>query len=221
MGCYDAETDSIDFSKADRATVPRKLMSEPAYLPKDADGSVWMADVVAEDTAALLTKVSAADASILQRIAKSPRLGSIVKVVYKRRGQREAGTAQANAVERIPDHGSPLEWEPYVMLAYGIKLGSSRAIVRSGLPIYKGQNIFPSGVLGEAMGHWDPEHSVVDSLRLYAYRNLFDHSKLYAIRNVSQLPAACPAPADRVLPPSASCNRSRKSASRRPFEGST
>jgi hypothetical protein len=54
-------------------------------------------------------------------------------------------------------------------------------------------------VLGEPMGHWDPERSIVDSLRLFAYRHLFDHSRLYAIRNVSQLPAACPAPSDRVF----------------------
>jgi hypothetical protein len=198
MDCYDADTDTIDFSKATRATVTRNLMSESAYLPSN-DNSAWMADVVAEDTAALLTKVSAADACILERMAQAPRLGSIVKVVYKRRGQREAGTAQANAVERIPEGSNPVEWEPYVMLAYGIKLGSSRAIVSSGLPIYKGQNIFPSGVLGEPMGHWDPARSIVDSLRLYAYRHLFDHSRLYAVRNVSQLPAACPAPADMVF----------------------
>jgi hypothetical protein len=199
MDCYDADTDTIDFSKAARSAVTRKLMSESAYLPSNAENSAWMADVAAEDTAALLTKVSSTDACILERMAKAPRLGSIVKVVYKLRGQREAGTAQANAVERIPDSSNPQEWEPYVMLAYGIKLGSSRAIVPSGLPIYKGQNIFASGVLGDPMGHWDPARSVVDSLRLYAYRHLFDHSKLYAVRNVSQLPAACPAPADMVF----------------------
>ena len=49
------------------------------------------------------------------------------------------------------------------------------------------------------MGHWHPENSIVDSLRLYAYRHLFDYSKLYAIRNVSQLPSACPAPGYRVF----------------------
>jgi hypothetical protein len=53
--------------------------------------------------------------------------------------------------------------------------------------------------MGDAMGHWDPQQSVVDSLRLYAYRHLFDHSKLYAFRNVSQLPSACPAPATMVF----------------------
>ena len=198
MACYDADTDTIDFSKAARAAVTRKLMSEAAYLPPN-DGSPWMADVVTQDAAALLTKLSATDACVLARLAQAPRLGSIIKVVYKRRGQREVGAAQANAVEQIPAGGKPAEWEPYVMLAYGIKLGSARAIVRSGLPIYKGQNIFPAGVLGDSMGHWDPQQSVVDSLRLYAYRHLFDNSKLYAFRNVSQLPAACPAPATMVF----------------------
>ena len=94
MDCYNADSDTVDFTKAARATVHRKLMSESAYLPHDTDNSAWMADVVAEDTAALLTKVSAADACILERMAQAPRLGSIVKVVYKRRAQREAGTAQ-------------------------------------------------------------------------------------------------------------------------------
>ena len=44
------------------------------------------------------------------------------------------------------------------------------------------------------MGHWDAGRSVVDSLRLYAYRHLFDFSKLYAVREISQLPTACPVP---------------------------
>ncbi|HVT61208.1 MAG TPA: N-6 DNA methylase [Thermoanaerobaculia bacterium] len=199
MGSYDADTDTIDFSKADKDVVERRLISESAYLPERVDDAPWMTDVLAESGSALLTKVSAADASILQRMARAPRLGDIVKVVYKRRGDRKTGTAQANAVAVIPAGGNPREWEPYVMLAYGIKLGSSQAIVRSGLPIYKGQNIFPSGTLGEPMGYWDPERSKTDSLRLFAYRHLFDYSKLYAVRNVSQLPAACPAPADRVF----------------------
>jgi hypothetical protein len=133
MNSYDADTDTIDFSKAARATVARKLMLESAYLPIN-DGSQWMADVAAEDTAALVTKLSSDDAAILHRLAESPRLGSIVKVVYKRRSRREAGSAQANAVEEIPHGANRAEWEPYVMLAYGIKLGGSRAIVPSGFP---------------------------------------------------------------------------------------
>jgi hypothetical protein len=199
MACYDADTDTIDFNKADRSTVKRSQILQSLYLPTGVDAEPWMADVAAEDTSALLTKVSATDARVLGRMAQAPRLGSIVKVVYKRRGQREVGTAQANAVEQIPAGSSRREWEPYVMLAYGIKLGSARAVVAAGLPIYKGQNIFPSAVLGDPMGYWDPEQSVVDSLRLYAYRHLFDHAKLYAFRNVSQLPVACPAPASMVF----------------------
>ena len=193
MGCYDADTDAIDFSKADRSTVKRSQISQSVYIPTGV-AAPWMADAAEEDTAAILTKVSTADARVLGRMAKAPRLGSIVKVVYKRRGQREVGTAQANAVEQIPAGSNPLEWEPYVMLAYGIKLGSARAIVDSGWPVYKGQNVFPEGPQGEPMGHWDAGRSVVDSLRLYAYRHLFDFSKLYAVREISQLPTACPVP---------------------------
>jgi len=198
MGCYESGTDTINFSQAHRSTVTRRQISESVYLPEN-DGSPWMADVAEEDTTAIVTKVSSADAAVLARLAAAPRLGSIVKVAYKRRGQRATGRTQATAVAQIPSNSSPTEWEPYVMLAYGIKMGSSRAIVRSGLPMYKGQNIFPAGVMGEPLGHWNDATSVVDSLRLYAYRHLFDHSKLYAFRNVSQLPCACPAPASMVF----------------------
>jgi hypothetical protein len=194
MDCYDADTDSIQFGKAQKSTVKRSQISQSAYLPTDVGPAPWTADVAEEDAAAILTKVSSADASVLERMAGAPRLGSIIKVVYKRKGQREVGTAQANAVEQIPAGPSAAEWEPYVMLAYGIKLGSARAIVDSGWPIYKGQNVFPESPQGEPMGYWDPQRSVVDSLRLYAYRHLFDFSKLYAVREISQLPTACPVP---------------------------
>ncbi|HEX4133302.1 MAG TPA: N-6 DNA methylase [Bryobacteraceae bacterium] len=198
MGCYDVDTDTIDFSKADRSTVKRSLISQSAYIPTGV-AAPWMADAAEEDTSAILTKVSSEDAAVLGRMAQAPRLGSIVKVVYKRRGHREVGTAQANAVEEIPAGSSPLEWEPYVMLAYGIKLGSTRAIVDSGWPVYKGQNVFPEGPQGDPMGYWDAGRSVVDSLRLYAYRHLFDFSRLYAVREISQLPTACPVPPDTAF----------------------
>jgi hypothetical protein len=72
-------------------------------------------------------------------------------------------------------------------------------VVDSGWPIYKGQNVFPAGPSGDPMGYWDPERSIVDSLRLYAYRHLFDFSKLYAVRQISQLLTACPVPQDTAF----------------------
>jgi SAM-dependent methyltransferase len=195
MGCYDASTDTVDFSKADRSTVKRSKISQSAYIPTNVSAP-WMADAAEEDTAAIVTKVSATDACVLERMAQAPRLGSIIKVVYKRRGHRDA---QANAVEQIPAGGNPLEWEPYVMFARGIELGGARAMVDSGQPIYKGQNVFPAGVLGDPMGFWDPERSQVGTLRLYAYRHLFDYPKLYAVRQISQLPTACPVPANTAF----------------------
>ncbi|HEV2800975.1 MAG TPA: N-6 DNA methylase [Pyrinomonadaceae bacterium] len=191
---YNADTDAIDFSKADRSSVKRSQISQSAYLPKNVGAAPWMDEVAEESAAAILTKVSSVDAGVLERMAEAPRLGSIVKVVYKRKGKKKVGVAQADAVEQIPAGDSPLKWEPYVMLAYGIKLGGKRAIVDSGWPIYKGQNVFPEGPMGKPMGYWHPEHSIVDSLRLYAYRHLFDFSKLYAVREISQLPTACPVP---------------------------
>ncbi|MFL6334552.1 MAG: class I SAM-dependent DNA methyltransferase [Pyrinomonadaceae bacterium] len=199
MACYDVATDTIDFNKADRSSVKRSRISQSSYLPTDVGTAPWMDEVAGEGTAALLTKISSADADVLERLARAPRLGSIIKVVYKRRGKKKVGAAQADAVEQIPPGNSPLKWEPYVMLAYGIKLGGKQAIVDSGWPIYKGQNVFPKGPLGAPMGYWDPQRSVVDSLRLYAYRHLFDFSKLYAIREISQLPTACPVPEDTAF----------------------
>jgi hypothetical protein len=90
-----------------------------------------------------------------------------VTVVYKQRGQRLVRTAQAKAVREIPANSKASDWEPYLMLAYGIKLGGSEALADSGVPIYKGQNIFPAGVLGDPMGSWNVKTSKVDSLRLY------------------------------------------------------
>jgi hypothetical protein len=49
------------------------------------------------------------------------------------------------------------------------------------------------------MGYWDPERSQVGTLRLYAYRHLFEYSKLYAVRQISQLPTACPVPANTAF----------------------
>ncbi len=196
MDCYDALTDTIDFSKAQVSTIKRWQMSDSAYLPAP-DNSVWMADLQLDQNGALLTKLVEGDHEVLSFLSACPRLGSLVSLAYKRRTSAEG--SQAGAVLQIPEGANEADWEPYVLLAYGIKLGSSRALAPSGFPIYKGQNIFPSGVVGDQMGFWDPAVSQVDSLRLYAYRHLFVHSRLYAIRNVSQLPSACPAPADIVF----------------------
>ena len=196
MDCYDTLTDTIDFTKAHVSTIKRWQMSDSTYLPA-SDSSVWMADLQLDHAGAILTKLVAGDHEVLSFLSACPRLGSLVSLAYKRRASGEG--SQAGAVLQIPEGANVADWEPYVLLAYGIKLGSSRALAPSGLPIYKGQNIFPSGVVGAPMGFWDPAVSQVDSLRLYAYRHLFVYSRLYAIRNVSQLPSACPVPADMVF----------------------
>jgi len=194
MGCYDPDKDTIDFSKAQHDTVRRTQIMQTSYLPQNTESAIWMSTIADDETAAILTKISASDAAVMERLAQAPRLGDIIKLAYKKRG-RHAG----RSVDRIPDGENPILWEPYALFGYGLKLGSSSAMVDSGLPIFKGQNIFPSGLIGEPMGYWDPERSRVDSLLLYTHFHLLDHTKLYAIRQISQLPTACPVPPNTVF----------------------
>ena len=194
MDCYDAEADAIDFSKAQRGRVRRSQIMQSSYVPRDAESATWMSTIADDETAAILTKISEADACVMERLAQAPRLGNIIKLAYRKRG-RDAGPS----VDRIPEGENPLLWEPYSLFGYGLKLGGSSALASSGLPIFKGQNIFPSGLIGEPMGFWDPKLSHVDSLLLYTHFHLLDHTKLYAIRQISQIPTACPVPANTVF----------------------
>src|SRR5258708_14649304 len=43
MDCYDADTDSIQFDKAQKSTVKRSQISQSAYLPTDVGPEPWMA----------------------------------------------------------------------------------------------------------------------------------------------------------------------------------
>jgi hypothetical protein len=194
MGCYDLESDTIDFTKADRSTVKRSLISQSAYVPENVTRAPWMADIAEEESAAILTKVSSGDARILSRMAESPRLGSILKLAYKKR-TRNSGPS----VDRIPEGDSPALYETYTLMGYGLKLGGRAAMDSSGLPIYKGQNVFPSRIIGEPMGYWNSETSHVDSLLLYTHFHLLEERNLYAIREISQLPVACPVPVGCVF----------------------
>ena len=189
---YDSLNDVIDFSKAQKSLVARRDLLQTRYLPSEG-AHLWTADLDYTNNATLLTKILATDIEPLKKLSAAARLGDIIKVAYvKRSGDREIA-------EEIPVGESPKKWEQYLMLAYGLKLGGGGGIKKKGLPIYKGQNIFPGRLLGDPMGFWDPEKSEIDSERLYAYRELFDYSCLYAIRNISQLPTAILHPKDVVF----------------------
>jgi hypothetical protein len=180
---YDSAADLIDFSKATKSLVPRLDLLQTSYLPPEG-AEPWAAELDYASSATLLTKIVATDVAPLKKLSAAARLGNIVKIAYvKRSGEREIA-------EEIPPGESSKKWEAYLMLAYGLKLGGGGGLKKSGIPIYKGQNIFPDRLLGEPMGYWDPEKSGIDSERLYSYRELFDYSCLYAIRNISQLPTA-------------------------------
>jgi hypothetical protein len=193
MDCYQSSTDTIDFSKARRETVKRLELKQTHYLPAKENLKFWAIDSFGNtNESPLTTKIVAKDVSILRQLRDCPRLGDIVQIAYAKRGKQ----GKKDVALSVPANQSPSEWEPYLMIAPGIQLGGAKAFAKTGWPIFKGQNIFPAGILGERMGYWDPETSITDQERILGYRSLFDSTRLFAIRNISQLPTACRVPAN-------------------------
>lgn len=145
---------------------------------------------------ALLTKFSDGDPEALEAMAELPRLGEIVRVVWARRKRGrvvdvldEEPTAERYAAER---HA----YRPEMMLGYGIKLGGLGTLCQPGendcIDLYKGQNIFPQGLLGEPLGRWSPTGHRELRRYIYSFYDQLSYSNTYAIRDISQLPTAVP-----------------------------
>jgi hypothetical protein len=117
-------------------------------------------------------------------------LGSIIKKCWRRK------RAPLVVSEELPPGVPRSEWRRELMAALGIKVGGRAGLAPSGAPIWKGQNIFPGGVVGEPIsgGYWDPAVSDVPRKGLMGYSSLFEYERLYAVRDISQLPTACPVP---------------------------
>ena len=77
-----------------------------------------------------------------------------------------------------------------------MKLGGPRALADEGeagtLALYKGQNIFPQGMLGEPLGRWSPTAGKEETRYIYTYRNQLTYQNTFALREISQLPTAAP-----------------------------
>lgn len=190
MDAYDPETDSLDFSKASHELLRRSELKQTAYLPHSSQLPFWALESFGNASESpLTTKLRAGDVELLCKFTNMPRLGGITQVAYSRRLKN--GSIEVAA--ELPDRGAA-QWSPYLMMAPGVQLGGAKALSATGWPIYKGQNIFASGLMGEPLGRWDPNSSKADQERILGYRSLFDNSRLFAIRNISQLPTACRVP---------------------------
>lgn len=190
--CYNPVTDTIEFTKAVRHTVKRNQLTQDYYLPDPKSQPAWM-DLLQRPTGKesnIVTKLSPDDVKILEKFRELPRLGSIIKHAF----MKQTKGSPTVIAQDIPEGENPSLWKESLMVGVALELGGGKALANKGLPIYKGQNIFPAGLRGEPMGFWDPDNSKLKSIKIYAYRNLFEYGRLYAIRDIAQLPTACPVP---------------------------
>lgn len=197
LDCYEEATDTINFSKAVQHTIKRKQLTQDHYLPDESKQADWWELIQRStgDESPVLSKLSEQDARILEWFRDKPRLGSIIQDAY----MKQVRGRPTEVSLTVPEGEDPKLWKRSLLAGVAMEIGGSKAFAKSGMPIFKGQNIFPAGIQGDPMGYWDPEISKPKDLKLYTYRKLFDYDRLYALRDIAQLPTACKVPSDVIF----------------------
>lgn len=196
MGCYDEATDHVDPSKASRAKLPRHQLYQTTYFDSLADPSVrsWlpMLDYARGTRSEWTTKVTQDDVPLLKKIGSAGRLGSIVATAFQKRTGKGV-----RPVSRHRPAEQALDWDEVMLIGEGYKLGGKAALGTSGPIIFKGQNIFPGGVMGDPMGKLNS--GLEQSANLYRYAECFTKDALFAVRQIAQVPTACRVPDGAVF----------------------
>lgn len=141
-----------------------------------------------------LSKLRAEDAPILRKLSAQSTLSDHVRIAYRRKKRG----IEPMIVSEIPHGSSRLEWEDRRLIAMGLKLGGQAAMTAQGRAIYKGLNIFPGGLRGQPMGHWDGS-TEPQSRNIFTYESLFEPGCLFVSRELAQLPTICRVPEDVVF----------------------
>jgi hypothetical protein len=211
--------DVIDFTRAKRGTVKRRDLDRSAYLPTvlaaalETEEAVATSDEVPATSAtittskpisplwltamrgeegsgdALLTKLAPGDAEALRSMRELPRLGEIVRLVYVK---RTAGRI-SDVRDVLPD-SEAYAYRPELLFNYGVKMGGAGAMKQPSdadcISIYKGQNVFPQGLIGAPMGEWSPTARRESTRYIYSYYGSLRYENSFAIRKIAQLPTA-------------------------------
>jgi hypothetical protein len=152
-------------------------------MPKTLGTNEWLSKVVKDDV------------PLLEKIAASPRVESLVVRAYRlTRPGKPTEVALA-----IPEDRKKLPWKPAILIGEGLKLGGKKALSSAGFPIFKGQNIFASGLKGQPMGYWDGDPKRPQSPKIYLYHSLFKTDSLFAARKIVQLPTIYKVTGDEVF----------------------
>lgn len=142
----------------------------------------------------LTSKIQAGDVPILTKLSTASRLRDQVDCVYRKR----KSTSGPVIVRELPVGSNINDWLPRPLFYMGLKLGSKAALTSTGARVFKGLNVFPGGLRGEPMGHWQSSSPTLD-LKMYRYAQFLDHGRLFASREIAQLPTIAPVPADAVF----------------------
>ncbi|MGA8907221.1 MAG: hypothetical protein WB524_06370 [Acidobacteriaceae bacterium] len=142
-----------------------------------------------------LSKVVEADVPLLEKIALCPRVETLVMRAFR---LTRPGKPTEVAME-IPEDRKKLSWKPAILIGEGLKLGGKKALSSTGFPVFKGQNIFASGLKGQPMGYWDGDPKKPQSPKIYLYHSLFKTEALFAARKIIQLPTIYKVTGDEVF----------------------
>ncbi len=140
------------------------------------------------------TKVREADLPLLRRLAGRAKVAHHVPRVWKR-----VARGQPTLVALEPPIGAAgVGWKSVYFAGQGMTLGGASALGEDGRPVYRGQQIFPTGIAGDATKRWDGVRPV-RLPRFQIYDHLLDRDRLFAGRKIAQLPTVAKVEDDGVF----------------------
>ena len=179
-----------DYAPALELAVPNMAEVSQSSPPSEP---LWLQALRGEEVGgdAILTKLAEGDAQALRAMRELPRLGEIVRLVFVKRQRGRI----VEVLTTEPTH-ERYAYRPELLFNYGVKLGGADALASPGemdaIDLYKGQNVFPQGLLGEPLGRWSPTSGREDTRYIYSYADQLSYERTFAARQISQLPTAAP-----------------------------
>lgn len=203
--------DVIDFDRAARSIVKRHQLDRLAYVPRalrgaaeadelpeglpadSAEAPVWLQALRVNENGAdaVLTKLTASDVPALESLKELPRLGDIISIAWTKRIQ-----GRIAEVSKTRPAAESYRFTPELLFNYGVKLGGRGALdttqANDAINLFKGQNIFPQGLVGAPLGRWSPSGGRETTRYIYSYADQLTYESTFALRELSQLPTAAP-----------------------------
>lgn len=127
------------------------------------------------------TKIRNGDVALLRQIGSGARLVAHVPRVWKL-----TRDGQTSVAATPPPGADGLRWRSVLHAGQGLTLGG-QALGDEGFPVYRGQNIFPTGLAGAEPKRWDGRSKILMK-RFHLYDSLLDRGRLFAGRKIAQLP---------------------------------